>query len=791
MNSVINLQVDLPSNHADNRQWQVSNAQNGPYTNIAGATGLAYSFTTTSEHHNKYFRVLFTNAGGNQPNSSEAFRILLQSVPAVPTVKDGVTQGIGSVTLTASAPANHTFRWYAVKAGGIPIDGATSSTFTTPPISTNTFYYVSAVSPAGCEGPRAQVEAKVEGVSFTTLKHIGLISSNDPAMPINSLQPIAPETAADIERYKILTIPDPVQGRLYMRGNEVLKGQEISPADAAQLSFDPELSFYGNATFTYQTINKGGTASSSVVLYIIPINGAPIARNVTSNLISSGKSYSLLPFPLNAVDFDGTIERYTITSLPSTGWLSANASGSPVLGVGSVVNTSQLYYNPNQSGKGAIRTSFTYTVTDNKGVTSGTANYFLNIEVVPVNQIPVIESKTIPAVSNAAQQHVNLPPLAGTDVDGYITAYQIDQVSPTQAGTLYLNGKAITGNNTYQTESGILNGLSFLPASNYSGNVLITFRAIDNNGASSNAGTYIIPVAAPPTVTDVSFTIDPDNKNAQLLAPLLASDPDGSISSFTILSVPRGSQGRLTLNGSSVVPGQVLTPAQAELLHFEMFDTYVSPAFFTYTATDNYGIKALTNATYTILSGAIIPLPITLVSFSARAVNDGAFLTWTTATELNNDYFVIEKSADGKSFEEIGRVKGAGNSSVKLSYSYHDARFKESKSYYRLKQVDYDGTYIYSKTVALKNRNFNYNTSIQAYPNPVKTDAVAHITAPATTQATLALYCMQGRILKTETITLDEGLNTYSLPMSNLESGVYLLRVTSPETNHTTRILKD
>ncbi|MBB6612097.1 T9SS type A sorting domain-containing protein [Pontibacter sp. Tf4] len=788
LGGVVSLEVTDPPQHSDVRQWQVSS--NGVnYSNITGATSLSYTFTATAADHNRYYRLVLSN-GGNQQASNRIFRIQVQNPPAAPTVTHGARTGIGSVTLGASAPSGYTYKWYAVKAGGVPINGATSASYITPELSTTTTYYVAAVSPAGCEGPRTAVTATISGVSHTIVTNSRLISNNQMAQPLDPLIAIAPETTADVELYRITSVPDRVQGKLFVAGTEVLSGQELTPAQITQLTFTPEPTFYGTATFAYRTINKDGMLSSSAVIYHIPVNAVPLARNVSSNMISSGKSYNLLPYPLNAIDFDGDIVRYTITSVPISGSLSVSPTGSPALQAGNVITTNKLYYNPDQNGKSEILRTFTYTATDNKGVTSDVATYFLYIEIVPVNNAPVTESRVLPAVSNAAATQVALPPLTASDIDGYVTGYIVGSVTPPDAGTLYLNGSPVAGTNRHNTESGMLGSFAFEPTPGFSGSAQFTFNAIDNADATSAPATYTIPVTSPPQTKDVTFTVEADNPNAQRIAALDATDPDGSITSYTILSLPHRNAGTLTLNGQPVMAGQVLTPAEAATLDFLKAATYSSPASFTFTASDDYGIKAQRSANYTLVPDRITPLPVTLVRFSATSQPEGARLTWTTATELQNDYFAIEKSTDGKVFKEIARVKGAGTSSIKLQYTFVDETFTQGTAYYRLKQTDFDGTATYSKTIALRNQHFVSGFTVQAFPNPVENNLTVRLAVPGHTVAVLKLYSLQGELLTIINAKPEQGITHYELPFTKLPSGVYLLRVLSGEESFTIKLLK-
>jgi len=102
----------------------------------------------------------------------------------------------------------------------------------------------------------------------------------------------------------------------------------------------------------------------------------------------------------------------------------------------------------------------------------------------------------------------------------------------------------------------------------------------------------------------------------------------------------------------------------------------------------------------TIFKNSVL-LPIELISFDAKCNNGKVFTAWETATETNNEYFTLEKSRDGINFQNVTTVKGAGNSSRKLSYNSTDNESYSGISYYRLKQTDFDGKYTYSKVVSV------------------------------------------------------------------------------------------
>ncbi|NDK56299.1 T9SS type A sorting domain-containing protein [Pontibacter fetidus] len=186
----------------------------------------------------------------------------------------------------------------------------------------------------------------------------------------------------------------------------------------------------------------------------------------------------------------------------------------------------------------------------------------------------------------------------------------------------------------------------------------------------------------------------------------------------------------------------------------------------------------------------ITPLPVELVYFTATSNKKGVLLQWSTASERDNDRFEIERSQDNKKFEKIGEVAGAGTSSRSIKYSFNDTRPLPEMSYYRLKQVDYDGTHAYSKVISIRNNALSEKAILQAYPNPFSDKLTITITSPVSEQAVLTLYNLQGRKLQSMAIVPEKGINNYELSTQQLSSGVYILKVAGNTTDVTTKVLK-
>ncbi|MDG2450438.1 MAG: LamG domain-containing protein, partial [Saprospiraceae bacterium] len=146
-------------------------------------------------------------------------------------------------------------------------------------------------------------------------------------------------------------------------------------------------------------------------------------------------------------------------------------------------------------------------------------------------------------------------------------------------------------------------------------------------------------------------------------------------------------------------------------------------------ATLNTAEKTLTMTnlnTEMFLGNSVTPLPIDLVSFTANVNDDRVDLKWLTSTEINNDYFTIERSVDGVLWEEIGVVVGAGNSFTPLDYQFTDQFPIEGSSYYRLKQTDFDNKQQHHQKQEVFQEDYTAVASsvfqMELYPNPVQDD---------------------------------------------------------------------
>jgi hypothetical protein len=205
---------------------------------------------------------------------------------------------------------------------------------------------------------------------------------------------------------------------------------------------------------------------------------------------------------------------------------------------------------------------------------------------------------------------------------------------------------------------------------------------------------------------------------------------------------------------------------------------------------DNIGAIAIRQGTNTA-SGRIdgirvartwadAPLPVELTSFNASVVKNNVQLNWTTATETNNKGFDIERKAEGASWTKVGSVDGNGTTLEAKAYSFTDKNLANGKFSYRLKQMDFNGTFAYSREVeVIVSSPLTYELS-QNYPNPFNPATTISFALPQAGNVKLAVYNMLGQEVRTLVNGHKEaGNHTVTFNAENLNSGLYFYKIES------------
>jgi len=204
-------------------------------------------------------------------------------------------------------------------------------------------------------------------------------------------------------------------------------------------------------------------------------------------------------------------------------------------------------------------------------------------------------------------------------------------------------------------------------------------------------------------------------------------------------------------------------------------------------ATGN-GTGSITSGSFTSFSiitlgnliGGLNPLPVELTSFTGRSTPFGIALKWTTASEKNSNYFEVQRMTD-EGYQSLGQLAAKGYSHEQVDYSFTDETPLNGENYYRLKQVDLDGTFTYSHVILVRNEVTSSGLHIQLYPNPVRVRADfvhVNVTGPQKNVPVLvSLLDINGKEVKSYRYKSLDSNNRVEVPTSELKPGIYLLVV--------------
>ena len=333
--------------------------------------------------------------------------------------------------------------------------------------------------------------------------------------------------------------------------------------------------------------------------------------------------------------------------------------------------------------------------------------------------------------------------------------------SPTaaQLAALQASGAQLTSTATLSTADGAGN----FGTSEFAGNVRVLLNPVPNSATNASI----------PKNTTTATTLNPSlSATANGYASSVTTSTTNTIASYTVSTATGGT---LYYNGTAVTAATVLTDATK--LTFVPTTGFTGNATFTYTATDANTQASTMNktgsatatgaATYTIPVSA--PLPVTLVSFVAIPAPTSVVLTWQTASELNNNYFGVERSLDGATFAAIGQVAGHGTVATAQSYHFVDAApAHQAVVYYRLRQVEYSGNSTYSPVQPVAATGTVASFAIA--PNPTEGTLRAQLPVAG---AYCLIYNLLGQVQQRTYVATQE----VTMDIATLPAGTYVLLV--------------
>lgn len=238
-------------------------------------------------------------------------------------------------------------------------------------------------------------------------------------------------------------------------------------------------------------------------------------------------------------------------------------------------------------------------------------------------------------------------------------------------------------------------------------------------------------------------------------------------------------------NGSAVVfPGILLPPAfnGGTDNHNYWVDVVFSANQYNFTLEHVKDALECSNAgtlqTLSISSVDCATLPVSLLDFYATTKNTSVILNWSTASEINNSGFEVQRKTAAGNWINIGYVKGSGTSYSIHYYNYVDENLAPGRYYYRLKQLDLNGSYEYSPITSANIGATEKFTLEQNFPNPFRSETTIRFTLPGKTNVRLSLYDMHGRLVRTIVNgSRDKGTHAVNVNASSLTSGLYYYKL--------------
>ncbi|WP_206743356.1 gliding motility-associated C-terminal domain-containing protein, partial [Flavobacterium sp. Leaf82] len=390
------------------------------------------------------------------------------------------------------------------------------------------------------------------------------------------------------------------------------------------ITFTPDANFNSATAISFPYVisdGKGGTATANQLITVTSVNDNPVAVDDVYTVAEDG-SLTLNPLALDS-DVDG--DTLTITSINGTTLTGSAQTITVPNGTVNISATGVITFTPDANFNSATAISFPYVISDGKG---GTATANQVITVTSVNDAPIANNDTNPIISSTAGA-TTINALTATDIDGTIASYTVLSL-PTN-GVLALAGVPVTVNQILTPAEAA--SLTYAPSGTFTGNDTFTFTATDDLGAVAlPSATITIPVGnnAPVAQDDTNASI-PSRAGATPINALIATDTDGTVVSYTVLSLP--AHGVLALSGTAVLVNQVLTPLEVSMLTYDPSGAFSGNDTFTFTATDNDGAIDASPAVITIVVDKTVLVAVSDPINSVVGINK----TVTVTNIFNND----------------------------------------------------------------------------------------------------------------------------------------------------------
>ncbi|MFN7313265.1 MAG: T9SS type A sorting domain-containing protein [Bacteroidota bacterium] len=808
-------------------------------TNISGTAGLS-SFTPTGVTSTTFYRAVVQSGSCTTANSSSASITVNNSSVGGTVSSDQTICSLGSVAaLTLSGNIGSVVTWQSASdlafTSPTNISGTAGLTSFTPTGVATTTYYRAVVQNGSC----ASANSSAALITVSPASIGGTVSSN---------QTICSGTS-------------PSQLTLTGNVGNVTTWQSSSDAGftsptnisgtAGQTTFTPGT--LTTTTYFRAVIQSGGCSPANSVAALITVTPGSVGGSVSgTSAVCSGQSATLTLSGStgSVVNWESAIAPFvtyttianTTTTL-NTGALSQTTRFRAVVQSGSCPTATSSFQEVTVTSGGV----WTGTTSNNWGDASnwcgGVPTSSTNV-VIPtgtpnapiINVAATANNLTIDAGASVSFTGTNSITLSGNlIVNGTFTTTGgtvIFNGTATQnvAGVTYNNltlsgsgNKTLTGNATLNGTLNLSGGLLVLSNSNLTigSGASITGGTASNYIQTSGSGALIInnlgatprtyPVGVGGTYNPVTIANSgtADNISVRLLDQVYATYAGevgtgviaGNVVNRTFIineAVAGGSNLNITFQWNA---SNELTMSRAQTIVGRYNGGVWSnisgaPSAALGSGPFTFGIST-TNTGIFGVGDVNSPLPVRLISFDASLKRGITKLTWTTASEINNSHFVVERGIDGYNFEAIGQVKGRGNSSVRVDYAFDDLKVNDIIStngvvYYRLKQVGFSGNTEYSGIVSVAEFNNVMFELVNAVPNPFNDQTAISFKTSSVANVKVEITDAFGKLVQVYNVQPTEGANKLDIQLNDqsFAAGVYFVRLQQNEQSQVIRIVK-
>lgn len=450
---------------------------------------------------------------------------------------------------------------------------------------------------------------------------------------------------------------------------------------------------------------------------------------------------------------------------------------------------------------------------------SGNMNFSLNaFSIVEYNGSTGQKLTGTVAGLSAVAEHeygilrINYTGISGTSLSTLSNIYIRTRLE-LSSGLLALNGKSLILRNGASTGITRTNGGIISEDSSGTGNSQLVWMNLDGGAHvfpfSTESGTYI-PVTITPksgipgvvkistwkalTVTNLPYPAGLPSSTANQNGQLDASDRIID-RWWNINASPMTADVTVTYAGTENTLSSDYSTQQLGIMSWNGYgwSPVMGGGTGTILGTGTVTVFNTSNFSYWLVTGGNTTLPIELASFQASLEKDMVNISWITNSEINNEYFTVERSSDGASYESIARINGAGNSTYPRSYSTIDNNPLIGTSYYRLKQTDYDGKFSYSEPAIV---HYSDVTTpgiriTEAGPNPFENHFRVNYESNEDGTATILLINLNGTILFQSDELIQKGNNVFEYSEGDhLARGTYILRISMGDVTEAKKLIK-